>query len=134
MLRDALLFDGTKPFPKEAREAVRNKQDYLKDRRRELREAMKRATETAEKTTEAVNIGKRLETVLPTLRNFDWVLQDCRFMNDPIDFVAFNGMSMNMVKSVSFIEVKTGKARLNKHQKAVKEALEDGRLKYGVYR
>ncbi len=65
--------------------------------------------------------------------DFKWQLPDCRFLGDPIDLLTFNGLYLNKIDSISFIEVKSGKARLNKHQKLVKEAVEDNRVKYRVF-
>ena len=67
------------------------------------------------------------------MEDFKWQLPDCRFLGDPIDLLTFNGLSVNNIDSISFIEVKSGKARLNKHQKLVKEAVEDNRVKYRVF-
>ena len=42
MLKDALLFDGTKPFPAEAIEIQKDMLETLKDRRDELKEMKKK--------------------------------------------------------------------------------------------
>ena len=129
-LSDAVLFDGTKDFPKEALEAQKMLKETLKARAEELKKKKKLATERAEKTTKAVNIGKNLEKILPTVKDFVWDLPDCRFLGDPIDLVTFNGCCKGNVHSVSFIEIKSGQARLSPHQRAVKEAVEDKRVSY----
>ena len=59
------------------------------------------------------------------MADFKWELPDSRFLGDPIDLITFNGLSMNKIKSINFIEVKSGQARLNAHQKSIKEAIED---------
>jgi len=132
-LSDALLFDGMKPFPNEAKEVQEMLLRDLKDREANLKKRKKLVNEKAQITTAAVNIGKELEKVLPTLKDFKWRLNDSRFLNDPIDFVIFNGLSINKIDSISFVEVKSGGARLNSHQKAVKDAVEDKRIIYEVY-
>ena len=129
-LSETILFDGTKPFPKKALEVQKELKELLKDRAEQLKKRKKLATEKAEITTKAVNVGKNLEKVLPTLSDFKLELPDCRFLADPIDLVTFNGLTKNRVNSVSFIEVKSGGARLNKHQKSVKDAVEDKRVSY----
>lgn len=133
-LSDAILFDGTKPFPPEA---LKTKQAYLeelKGRAEELKKQKKLATEKALITTRAVNIGKNLEKILPTLKEFKWNLEDCRFIGDPIDLITFEGLSLNKVQSINFIEVKSGGARLNNHQKLIKEAIEDKKVSYKVFK
>ncbi|RME54343.1 hypothetical protein D6777_04100 [Candidatus Woesearchaeota archaeon] len=131
-LKDVLMFDGTKPFPKEAKEKQQELKQELEDRKKALEKKKKLATEKAEITTKSVNIGKMLEKVLPTLKDFPWVLPDCRFIGNPIDLVNFNGISKNVIGSISFVEIKTGTARLKKNEKAIKDAVEDHRLSYKV--
>jgi len=133
-LSKAVLFDGTKPFPKNAQEVQEQLQEELKDREEELKTKKNRATKTATNTTIAVNVGKNLEKVLPTLKDFKWALPDSRFLGDPIDLIIFNGLSSGKVNSISFIEAKSGNARLNQHQKSVKDAIEDKKVSYRVIR
>lgn len=126
----ALLFDGTNPFPFKAKDIQENYVNKLKEREEELQKAMKRASEGAHTTAKAVNFGKMIEKVLPTLKGFDWELSDCRFLGEPIDFVIFHGLTSGKVESISFMEVKSGNAKLNQHQKDVKEAIENNKISY----
>ncbi len=107
--------------------------NYLIRLRAQLEKNKKLTTEKATITTRSVNIGKNLEKILPIMDDFKWQLPDCRFLGDPIDLLTFNGLSVNNIDSNCFIEVKSGKARLNKHQKLVKEAVEDNRVTYKVF-
>jgi len=129
-LSDAFLFDGTKPFPPEALKLKQAFEEGLGERESELQKRMKRAKKGVKTTTSAVNIGFHLEKTLLTLKGFNWAVPDCRFIANPIDFLAFKGMSQNNISSIDFVEVKTGGARLNDHQKMIKDALEDKKLKY----
>ena len=133
-LSGAILFDGTRGFPPEALEKQKELKEELKEREEDLKKKGKLATTRAEKTAMTVNIGKKIEVVLPTMSDFKWKLADCRFLGDPIDFITFNGFSMNNINSLSFVEVKSGAARLNDHQKAVKEAIEDKKVSYKIFR
>jgi predicted Holliday junction resolvase-like endonuclease len=132
-LSDLILFDGTKTFPLEVLEIQEQYNEELLKRAAKLEKNRKLTTEKATITTRSVNIGKNLEKVLPIMEDFKWQLPDCRFLGDPIDLLTFNGLSVNKIESISFIEVKSGKARLNKHQKLVKEAVEDNRVRYKVF-
>ena len=132
-LSDALLFDGTKSFPAAALLVRKNMENYLEERKAELAKRKISATIKAEMSAKVVNLGKSLEKVFPILNDFKLELPDCRFLNDPIDFIAFNGFSRGNVKSISFIEVKSGQARLNDHQKSIKDAVEDKRVHYKVF-
>jgi len=122
-LSQAILFDGTKPLPPEALEIQKAMDDELKKREKE-------ATVNLSSRTKATNIGQQLEKILPTLKNFKWLFPDCRFIAKPIDFVAFEGLSINKIKTIDFVEVKSGKSPLNKHQKAIRDALEDKKVVY----
>jgi len=132
-LSELILFDGTKPFPPEVLELQEQYDEELLKRAAKLEKNKKLATEKATITTKSVNIGRIVEKILPMLEDFKLSIPDCRFLGDPIDLLTFNGLSENKVESISFIEVKSGKARLNKHQKMVKEAVEDHRVKYKVF-
>lgn len=132
-LSDLILFDGTKPFPPEVLEVQEQYEEELRKRNASLDKNKKLTTEKATITTKAVNIGKNLEKVLPLMDDFKLQLPDCRFLGDPIDLLTFNGLSENNIESISFIEIKSGNARLNKNQKLVKEAVEDNRVTYKVF-
>jgi len=131
-LSEAILFDGTKPFPEEALQTQKRFNDELENREMDLEKKKKLATEKAEITTRAVNIGKNLERALPTMKDFKWVVPDSKFLGDPIDLMVFNGLSMGNVNSLSFVEVKSGAASLNKRQKSIRDAIEDHRVSYKV--
>lgn len=133
-LSRSILFDGTKPFPEKALEIQKQLREELKERVDELKKRRKLATKKAQITTRAVNIGKNLEKVLPTMKDFKWPVPDSKFLGDPIDLIVFNGLSVNKVKSISFIEVKSGKARLNRHQKSIRDAIEEQKLSYKVFK
>jgi predicted Holliday junction resolvase-like endonuclease len=133
-LSETILFDGTKPFPKEALKIQKQLNAELKKREEDLKKRRKLVTKKAEITTKAVNLGRNLEKVLPCMKDFKWELPDCRVLGDPIDLLTFNGFSRGLINSLSFIEVKSGGARLNKHQKAIKDAIEDHKVSYKVFK
>ena len=132
-IADAVLFDGTKDFPKEAIEKQEELKQQLVERQKDLEKRRKLATEKAEKTSAAVNIGKSLEKVLPVAKDFKWMAPDTKILGDPIDLLIFNGLSNGKVNSISFVEVKSGAARLNGHQKSIRDAIEDRKVSYGVF-
>lgn len=133
-LSKTILFDGTQPFPEKAiphRQALIDELDQMK---KDLAQRKKRATEGAQVTTKAVNIGKQLEKILPLIKGFTWECPDCRFLSDPIDLIIFNGLTQGNIQSIDFVEVKTGtSARLNPHQKLIRDAVEDKRVIYRVF-
>jgi len=133
-LSETILFDGTKAFPAEALKIQEQLKNELREREFKLKKRKKLVTEKAEITTKAVNVGKNLEKVLPTMRDFKWNVPDSKFLGDPIDLMVFNGLSMGKVSSLSFVEVKSGNASLNNHQKSIRDAIEDRKVSYRVFK
>jgi predicted Holliday junction resolvase-like endonuclease len=131
-LGDALLFDGLGPFPHEALEVQAQLQAEIEKRAKQLDKRSAMADAGAEQRAIASGLGKILETVIPAHRDFKIPLYDCRPLYEPIDLIAFNGLGKGEVSSLDFIEIKTGKARLNEHEKAVKEAVESNKVDYKV--
>lgn len=131
-LSEAPLFDGTNPFPKEALEVQQALQQELANREGQLRKREKLITTKAQITTRAVNVGKNFEKILPTMEDFKWTVPDCKFLGDPIDLIIFDGLSVNKVNSISFVEVKSGGATLKKNQKSIRDAIEDKKVSYKV--
>lgn len=132
-LCDAVLFDGTKPFPVEALGVFIDLNTLLDIRNEELTKKMKFAAEAAETTTKTIGMGKNLAHVLPTINDSKWVIPDSKFLGDPIDLLVFNGLSIGNVNSLSFVEIKTGNAELNDYQKSIQEAIENHKVSYEVF-
>ena len=132
LLSESLLFDGTKKFPSQADITRKEWEINLQLRLVDLKNRKKRAEKGAEKTTIAVGIGKIIEKILPAHKNFDMESADCRFLAEPIDMIVFNGLSENRINSLTFMDVKTGKASLNTHQKQIRDAVNDKQVKWKV--
>ncbi|MEM3408161.1 MAG: Holliday junction resolvase-like protein [Candidatus Micrarchaeia archaeon] len=129
-LSDAILFDGTKPFPKEAIESKLKYEQELKELEEELMQMKKSVTDKAEVAAKSVNIGKNIEKIIFTIKDFPWKPMDCRFLFDPIDLIVFEGFHLGRIKSISFIEIKSGNSRLSEHQKAIRDAIKDKKVIY----
>ena len=59
--------------------------------------------------SEAVIRGKVTEHLIPFFPDFSYHPQDARFLGTPVDFIVFDGLSSGEMKSVIFVEVKSGK-------------------------
>jgi predicted Holliday junction resolvase-like endonuclease len=129
-LSDALLFDGTAPFPEAAEQRRREYEDAFKLRIADFGLRKARADTGVARTTTAVRIGQMIEHIVPALKDFKLRPADCRPLFDPIDLLAFNGVSESKVSSLTFMEIKTGDARLNANQRRVKAAIGDKRVFY----
>jgi len=131
-LSKSLLFDGTQKFPSHAQVTQLEWEEELRNRISDLQTQRKRAETGAEKTTIAVGLGKIIEKILPAHKNFNMIASDCRFLAEPIDMVVFHGLSDNKINHITFMDVKTGKAHLNDHQKTIRDAVNDHKVKWKV--
>jgi predicted Holliday junction resolvase-like endonuclease len=68
--------------------------------------------------------GKVSEVFAPFLSGFPFKASECKFIGDPIDYLVFEGLDERDVKGVHFVEVKSGKSKMSKHQKQIKELLD----------
>ena len=132
-LSKSLLFDGRKEFPSKAEEKKQELLDELKERAAELAIRQNRATTKSENTSIAVGYGLIIEKILPVHKNFPLVPADCRFLAEPIDMIVFDGVSKNKIKNITFLDVKTGNASLNTHQKQIRDAVNDHDVKWRSY-
>jgi len=131
-LREATIFDGLGQYPPQALEVQSALKEALSQQESELGKRAKMADEGAEQRAVSVGLGKIFEKVIAAHKDFKYPIADCRPLYEPIDLIAFSGLSEGKVDSVTFLEVKTGKARLNKHEKMIKDAVEEGRVEYKV--
>ncbi len=82
----------------------------------------------------AVLGGHFSENLAPYLPDFPFLPTECRFVGKPIDFLVFQGMDEKNINKVSFVEVKSGKAKLSAQEKNLKEAIEKKRVEWVEYR
>lgn len=131
-LSEAILFDGTKNFPDPAETIRQEWQKSLDEQLELLKKRQVMADEGAEKKAIEVGIGKIIEKVLPAYKNFNMPLADCRFLSEPIDMIVFEGACDMKINHITFMDVKTGNATLNKHQRQIRDAVKDHQVKSEV--
>lgn len=130
-IADAELFPIKGPLPEAAVARALEIRTQLKLRRAELKEQKHRMTERAEKTVESVNVGKIVEKIVPSFRSFSYSASDCRALFEPIDYVVFRGMTKTRaIEQVTFVDVKSGAAKLTKRQREIKSAIESGNVEF----
>ena len=82
----------------------------------------------------ATRDGRAYEQLVPYLPEFEDQFDRCdaRFLGSPIDFVVFDGLygPDRDLNEIVFVEVKSGRPTLNKAERAVREAVEDGRVRW----
>lgn len=131
-LSDALLFDGRASFPAPAQERRQEMESELDNGFADLVRRKEKALAASETAAASIGVGKIVEKVFFTHKDFSIDPSDCRFLAEPVDVIAFNGVAQNRVDSITFMEVKTGGARLNAHQKQIRDAVEDKKVKWKV--
>jgi predicted Holliday junction resolvase-like endonuclease len=133
-LKRAVLFYADDPLPARAQAVLQERREALEDGHRELREQRRQARERSERGAVSVNLGKILEKIAPVFEGFQYKPRDCRALFEPIDYLVFRGLSTKgRVDSLAFVEIKTGGATLNDHQKQIREAVEAGRVGWETY-
>ena len=130
-LSEAALIDGLGPMPPDVKTLCDEKLEEYKERMDKLRARQISATEGAEKKAIEVGIGQVVEKVVPNWKAFPFEPPDCRPLFEPIDYVVFDGMTKRQeVETIVFMDIKTGRSRLKKSQKLIRDAVESGRVRY----
>ncbi len=102
--------------------------------RRDMRRSEQGARGDAVKRSRAVLTGQIGEQLAPFFPDFPCDPADARFLGKPVDYIVFSGLSKGKPSEVIFVEVKTGDARLSPTEKALKEAIEAGKVRWVEYR
>ena len=131
-LSESTLFDGSESFPDNADKIRQEWKKELDEKIALLQKRQVMADTGAEKKAMEVGIGKIIEKILPAYKNFNIPLADCRFLSEPIDIIVFDGVCDMKINKITFMDVKTGNARLNTHQKQVRDAVKDHKVKCEV--
>ncbi|MGD9276558.1 MAG: Holliday junction resolvase-like protein [Candidatus Pacearchaeota archaeon] len=86
------------------------------------------------KKSRAVLGGQFSEQLAPYLPNFPYLPTECKFLGKPIDLICFKGLDEKEIDEIIFIEVKSGKSRLNSVEKKLKKAINEKKVKWREYR
>jgi len=131
-LSRAILFDGLGKFPATAEEKMLELLQELKDKTDALKKRKICADIGAEKKAIEVGFGKIIEKIIPSHREFKIPTCDCRPLFEPIDMIVFNGVTRGNVDSIDFLEIKTGNSQLNRHQRMIRDAVNDEDVSFKV--
>ena len=61
-------------------------------------------------------------------------VKELRFLGSPIDFIGFKGLDGDGEIDIKFIEVKSGKSRLNMNQRRIRDAIQSKRIEWAEVR
>lgn len=101
---------------------------------RGLRDETRAARDDAVRRSRAVLTGQIGEQLAPFFPGFPCDPGDARFIGKPVDFVAFPGAGSGAASEVLFIEIKSGDARLTAGERAIRDAIKAGRVRWVEYR
>ena len=99
------------------------------------RNSIKKHRLDAVKKSRAVIGGQVAEQLAPYLPGFPCNPGDVSFLGKPVDYVALPGITEGKeISEVVFIEIKTGQSKLNGHEKQIRDAVKNGRVRYVEYK
>ncbi len=101
---------------------------------RELPRLLEEERGDAVRRSRAVIGGQMAEQLAPWLPGFPFDPSEVRFIGKPVDFIAFSGSSEGEIDEVVFVEVKSGKSSLNRVERSLKAAIQEGRVGWREYR
>ncbi|MEE9593841.1 MAG: Holliday junction resolvase-like protein [Candidatus Hydrothermarchaeales archaeon] len=100
----------------------------------EWKDKLPKIVEDRIKKSRAVLSGQFSEQLAPYLPDFPYKPTEAKFMGKPIDFIVFKGMDEKEITEVVFVEVKSGKAKINKHERILRDAIKEKRVSWEEYR
>ena len=78
--------------------------------------------------------GKTAEQWAPFLEGFPGRVNEARFLGAPIDYVVFRGLADGEVTEIVFVEVKSGRSKLSKVERALRDCVRDKRVRWVEHR
>jgi predicted Holliday junction resolvase-like endonuclease len=107
----------------------------------EIKRKEKEIREDAIKRSSSIRVGKEIERLIPFTSDFPYDPRDVRWLGDPIDLVIFDGYgesrdtgNIDKLNKIVICEVKTGKSRIGKYERVIKELIEDKKVEWGEFR
>lgn len=95
---------------------------YLAKERRDGNERYSKLL--SQKKSSEVITGQVAEKIAPFLKEFPYNPRQSTFLGMPIDYMVFGE------KMITFIEIKSGNARLTKKQRAIRKLVEDKKVEW----
>lgn len=111
---------------------------YVKKQEAKLIEATKEARKDSIKRSRSTIRGQATEHLAPLTTDI-WSHKDYRFIGNPIDYIVFAGASgvtdttQDNIDEIIFLEIKTGKSKLNKVQRRIRDCIKNNRIYFAVY-
>lgn len=78
--------------------------------------------------------GEIYEKILPSMPNFPYAPKDMVFVGKWTDYIIFDGLSDGDLREIIFLEIKSGKSRLNANEKMIKNILDQKIVRFAEMR
>ena len=104
--------------------------EFKSKRDNEILEARKDSTKKQRATIK----GQISETLAPWSMTIVDSVSELNFLGNPIDFIGFKGLDGKGDIEIKFIEVKSGKSKLNSNQRRVRDAVIAKRIEWAEVR
>ena len=115
----------------------RRYEKLLMEREGSIKEARKESVNQSRNVLK----GRIAEQMAPLLPGFAYHPADSRFLGNPIDYVVFNGYTefadaegSDEDLEIVLLEIKQGSSQLSREQRAIRRAIEDGKVRFEVAR
>lgn len=82
----------------------------------------------------AILAGQFSEQLAPYLPDFPYSPNEVKFLGRPVDFIVFRGSDERNIEEIVFLEIKSGRSALSDTERSLKNAVEDGRVRWELYR
>jgi len=137
----ASLSDKDHKFQEDRSLYRKNLEEHYKDQMEIWKKGeLERAVKDSVNKSRSILRGKTTEQLVPLTEEFlkEFVPSDAKFLGSPIDYVIFSGagsITDGEEKDIEiiFMDIKTGKARLTKVQRAIKKAVEEKRIRWKTF-
>ena len=136
-----LLTDKEKMYKEDLLLAKRTIEEHYKDQMEVWKKTeLEKTVKDSVNRSRSVLRGKTTEQLVPLTEEFlkEFVPSDAKFLGSPIDYVIFSGagsITDGEEKDIEiiFMDIKTGKARLTKVQRAIKKAIEEKKIRWKTF-
>ena len=78
--------------------------------------------------------GEIYEKILPSMPNFPYAPKDMVFVGKWTDYIIFDGLSEGDLREIIFLEIKSGKSRLNANENMIKKILDEKIVRFAEMR
>jgi predicted Holliday junction resolvase-like endonuclease len=119
-----------------AKETFRNKEAVYKERLNnpKNKEWEREIRSDALQRSKAIRIGTAVQMIAPWLGPVVEKYQpdELRVSNNPLDFIALEGLASKRIRHISFLEIKLNQSGLNDTEKSIKHAVEQSEVSFEV--